>query len=69
VASVTVGNVFVDEGTLASGGVLLSVLDSGLDSEDVHTVDLQTGDVLSTLVVVGEGRRAVGGGSHTVLVV
>lgn len=69
VSSVTVGNVFVDEGTFASGGVLLSVLDSGLDSEDVHTVDLQTGDVLSTLVVVGEGRRAVGGGSHTVLVV
>ncbi len=68
-SSVTVGDVFVDKRTLASGGVLLSVLDSGLDSEDIHTVDLQTRDVLSTLVVVGEGRRAVGGGSHTVLVV
>ena len=68
-SSVTVGDVFVDEGTLASGGVLLSVLDSGLDGKDVHTVDLQTGDVLTTLVVVGESRRTVSSSSHTVLVV
>jgi hypothetical protein len=56
VSSVAVGNVFVDKRTLACGGVLLSVLDRGLDGKDVHPVDLQTGDVLSTLVVVGEGR-------------
>jgi hypothetical protein len=68
-SSVAVGNVFVDEGTLASGGPLLSVLDGGLDGEDVHTVDLQTRDVLSTLVVVGESGRAVSSGTHTVLVV
>jgi hypothetical protein len=69
VSSVAVGNVFVDEGTLAGGGPLLSVLDSGLDGEDVHTVDLQTRDVLSALVVVGESGGAVSGGTHTVLVV
>jgi len=54
VSSVTVGDVFVDKRALASGSILLSVLDSGLDGEDIHTVNLQTGDVLSTLVVVGE---------------
>lgn len=69
VTSVTVGDVFVDKRTLAGGAVLLSVLDGGLDGEDVHAVDLQTGDVLAALVVVGDGRRAVGGGTHTVLVV
>ena len=53
-SSVTVGDVFVDKRALASGSILLSVLDSGLDGEDIHTVNLQTGDVLSTLVVVGE---------------
>jgi hypothetical protein len=69
VASVAVGDVFVDEGTLAGGAVLLSVLDGGLDGEDVHAVDLQTGDVLAALVVLGDGRRAVGSGTHAVLVV
>ena len=67
--SVTVGDVFVDEGSLASGAVLLSVLDGCLDSEDIHAVDLQTRNVLSTLVVVGDGGGTVSGGTHTVLVV
>ena len=69
VASVAVGDVFVDEGALAGGAVLLAVLDGGLDGEDVHAVDLQAGDVLAALVVVGDGRGAVGGSAHAVLVV
>jgi hypothetical protein len=69
VTSVAVGDILVDERTLASGGVFLSVLDGSLDSEYVHAVDLQTGNVLATLVVVGEGGGAVRSGTHTVLVV
>ena len=67
--SVSVRDKFVDEGTLAGSGPFSSELDSGLDGEDVHTVDFETGNVLAALVVVGESRRAVGGGTHTVLVV
>jgi hypothetical protein len=69
VTSVAVCNVFVDEGSFAFGTPLLSVLDGGLYSEDVHAVDLETRDVLATLVVVGQGGSAVGGGTHSVLVV
>ena len=69
VASVAVGDVFVVEGALAGGAVLLAVLDGGLDGEDVHAVDLQAGDVLAALVVVGDGRGSVGGSAHAVLVV
>ena len=67
--TVTVGDVLVDKGTLAGVAPLLTVLHSGLDGEGVHAVDLETRDVLTTLVVLGEGGRAVGGGTHTVLVV
>ena len=66
---VSVGDVFVDQRTLASSCVFLAVLDGGLDGEDVHAVDLQARNVLATLVVVGDGRRAVGSGTHAVLVV
>jgi hypothetical protein len=69
VASVSVGDIFVDERTLAGGGVFLAVLDGSLDSEDVHAVDLETGDVLTALVVVGDGGGAVGRSAHAVLVV
>jgi hypothetical protein len=69
VTSISVGDEFVDEGTLAVGGPLLAECDGLLAGEDVHAVDLETGDVLATLVVLGDGRRAVGGGTHTVLVV
>jgi hypothetical protein len=58
-----------DKGTLAGVAPLLTVLDGGLDGEGVHAVDLETRDVLTTLVVLGESGRAVGGGTHTVLVV
>ena len=67
--TVTVCDVFEDERTLAGCGPFAAEGDGGLDGEDIHTVDLQTRDVLSTLVVVGDGGGAVRGGTHTVLVV
>ena len=69
VTTVTVGDVLEDERTLAGDGVVLTVLDGGLGGQDVHAVDLETGDVLTTLVVLGQGGGAGGGGTHTVLVV
>ena len=69
VTSVPVGDELVDERALASGAPFLTKLRGGLDSENVHAIDLQTGNVLAALVIVGEGGRAVGGGTHAVLVV
>lgn len=67
--SVPVCDVFVDEGSFAFGTPLLSVLDSSLNGEDVHAVDLETGNVLTALVVVGKGGSAVSGSTHSILVV
>lgn len=69
VTSVSVGDKLKDKRTLASCGPLAAELGRGLDGEDVHAVDLETGNVLATLVVLGDGRRAVGSSTHTVLVV
>ena len=51
-AAVTVGDIFEDERTMAVNGVLFTVLDSGFDGEDVHTVNLEAGNVLATFIVV-----------------
>ena len=69
VTSVTVGNVLEDQRAVAAGGVFLGVLDGSLGGKDIHGVDLQTGDVLTTLVVVGQSGGTSGGGTHTILVV
>lgn len=69
VASVSVGDVFVNERSLASRAILLSVLDCSFDGEDVHAVDLQTGNVLATLVIFRDGGGTVRSSTHTVLVV
>lgn len=69
VASVPVGDILEDHGAVAGIGPLLAVLDRGLDGEAVHAVDLETGDVLATLVVIREGGRPVCRRTHTVLVV
>lgn len=69
VTSVSVSDVFKDHRTIVSIGPLLAVLDSSLNSKAVHAVDLQTRDVLSTLVVVREGRGTGRCRTHTVLVV
>lgn len=69
VAAVAVGDVFEDQGAVAFGGVFFAVLDGGFDGEDIHAVDFEAGDVLSAFVVFGKSGGAVGGGTHTVLVV
>lgn len=69
VASVPVGDILEHEGSVAGIRPLLAVLNGGLDSEAVHAVDLETGNVLSTLVVVRQGRGTGRGGTHTILVV
>lgn len=69
VAAVSVGDIFEDERAVVAGGEVLAVLDGSLDGEDIHTVDLETGDILATLVVVGKGRRPSSGSTHSVLVV
>lgn len=68
VATVTVGLVLNNNGTVLQG-VLTGELRAAVDSKHVHGVDLQTGDILTTLVELGHGRGAAGGGAHTVLVV
>jgi hypothetical protein len=69
VTTVAVGDVLVDKRTLAGVAPFLTVLNGGFDGEGVHAVNLETRNVLTTLVVLGECGRAVGGGTHTVLVV
>lgn len=67
--TVSVGHVLVDERSLALLAVLLAVLNSGLDCENIHTIDLQSRNVLSTLVVLCKSSGAVRGSTHAVLVV
>ncbi len=55
VATVSVGYELEDERALAGCRPFLAVLYGGHDGKDVHAVDLQTGNVLATLVVLGEG--------------
>ena len=50
-AAVAVCDVFEDQGAVAGDGVGFAVLDGGFDGEDVHAVDFEAGDVLSTFVV------------------
>ncbi|KAI6757302.1 hypothetical protein HG531_003127 [Fusarium graminearum] len=69
VTTVSVCDVLKDERTLVGSGVLLTVLDGSLDGEDIHTVDLETRDVLTTLVVVGQGRRTSSSSTHAIFVV
>lgn len=69
VATVSVRDILVDERALFVLAPLLAVLDSGLDSEDVHSIDFETGNVLTASVVIGVGRRAVCRSAHAVFVV
>jgi hypothetical protein len=55
VTSVSVGDELVHQRTVALSGPLLAECDGLLAGEDIHTVDLKTGDVLATLVVLGDG--------------
>lgn len=67
--SVTVGDIFEDNRTVAGNCVGFGVGDCGFDCEDVHSVYFETRDVLATLVVIGKSGGAVGCRTHTVFVV
>jgi hypothetical protein len=69
VTSVSVGDELQNDGSLSGGDVLLGEGGSLLDGEDIHSVDLKTGNVLSTLVVLSQGGGTAGSGTHSVLVV
>lgn len=69
VATVSVGNHLQDERSLAGLGPLLGKLDACVDSEDVHTVDLQAGDQVATGVVLRVARGSGSRGTHAVEVV
>ena len=69
VTSVTVGDVLVDERSLTSSGVFLSILYSSLNGKDVHAVNLQAWNILAALVVFGKSGRAVGSSTHAIFVV
>jgi hypothetical protein len=68
-STVPVGDVFVDKRTVAVGNPLLAVLNCSLDSQHVHSVDLETWYVLATLVVFSQSRGTIGGRAHAVFVV
>ena len=53
VPAVAVGDVFEDQGAVASCCVGFAVGDGGFDGEDVHAVYFEARDVLAALVVVG----------------
>ncbi|KAH3687932.1 hypothetical protein WICPIJ_001088 [Wickerhamomyces pijperi] len=69
VTTVSVGFVLQDQWTVTGDGPVLSELGGLVTGQDVHTVDLQTWDVLTSLVVVSQGGGSGGRGTHTVLVV
>lgn len=69
VTTIAVGDVFENHGALAGGSPFLAVLDSGLDGQDIHAINLETRNVLSALVVIGQSRRTGSRSTHTVLVV
>jgi len=68
-STISVSDIFIDQRTFASAGPLLTVLDGSLDGQDVHAVDLETWDILTTLVVIRQRCGTIGCSSHTVLVV
>ena len=67
--AISVGDVFEDEGAMAGPGVFFAVLNSSFDCKDVHAIDLQPWDVLTTLIVFSEGRSAIGSRAHSIFVV
>jgi hypothetical protein len=69
VATISVGYVFENKRAMSSSRVLFTILNSSLYCEHIHSVDLETRNILTTLVIVGKSRRAVGGGTHSILVV
>mmetsp|Transcript_12615 Transcript_12615/g.18395 ORF Transcript_12615/g.18395 Transcript_12615/m.18395 type:complete len:206 (+) Transcript_12615:475-1092(+) len=66
---VTVGHHLNVHGTISRSAKLLDESHSLLDSEDVHTINTDTGDVVAHLVIIRMTGVTVDGSSHTVAVV
>jgi hypothetical protein len=69
VTTVTVGNQLEDQRSLTRSSPLLSEFTSLVDSENVHSVGLDTRDLVSSGEEAGVLRGPLGRGTHTVLVV
>ena len=67
--TVTVGNEFKEDGSLATGDPVTGVLYGLLHGDDIHSVRLDTGDLVATSEVLGIGGASRSGGTHTILVV
>jgi hypothetical protein len=68
-ATIAIRHVLKHKRALAGERPFLAVLDGGFDGKNVHAVDFEPGDILTTLVVVSQGGGAVGGRAHAVFVV
>ena len=69
VTAVTVGDKLEEERTLVTRNPVLRPLGRLVDSNDVHSIHLDTRDEVSALVVLGVHRATLRRGTHTILVV
>mmetsp|Transcript_12392 Transcript_12392/g.26782 ORF Transcript_12392/g.26782 Transcript_12392/m.26782 type:complete len:250 (-) Transcript_12392:157-906(-) len=69
VAVVPVRHHFNIHGSVPSRGKFTHKLHTLLNGKDIHTINANTGDVITHLIVVRVRRVAIDGGAHTVLVV
>ncbi|EEQ38862.1 hypothetical protein CLUG_02988 [Clavispora lusitaniae ATCC 42720] len=69
VTTVSVGLVLQNQWTVTARTPVLGELGGSVAGQDVHTVNLQTWNVLTSLVVLGHGRGSGSRSTHTVLVV
>ena len=68
-ATITVGHELEEEGTFARKYPITRIFDCLRRGDDIHTVRLDARDLISTREVLGVGRAALGGGTHSVFVV
>ncbi|KAH3661905.1 hypothetical protein OGAPHI_006084 [Ogataea philodendri] len=69
VSTVSVSLVLQNKWSVTGNTPVLGELGGLVNGQDIHTVNLQTWDVLTSLVVLGHGRGSRSRSSHTVLVV
>jgi hypothetical protein len=69
VSTATVSKEFHDQRTLYGHSILHGEGSSLLDCKDIHTVDLQSGNVPTVLEVLGQDGGTSGGRTHAILVV
>ena len=69
VTAVTVGDKLEEERTLVTRNPVLRPLGRLVNSDDIHSVHLNTRDEISAFVVLGVHRATLRRGTHAVLVV